>query len=492
MFKSLYRKLAAILFTLLCIAAVLNVGLIWWANQFYLREGLQKLNEHVAEHVVEKNIMFKGGGINQPALKEAFHMLMVVNPSLELYLLDQDGSILTYEAPADKVRRSQVDLKPIESFINKKGRYPILGDDPRDAGGKKVFSAAPIEFDQKVEGYIYIILGGEEYDSIAATLENSYILRLSFVGLGIGLIGTLVMGLFLFRNVTQRLNALTQRMADYQNISINKKSDQQDEISMLQTVFEQMTVQIEKNIQKIKQAEHSRRELTTNISHDLKTPLTSLQGYIETLILKKETLSAKEELDYLTIARKHCERLEYLIDDLFEHARLGSNELRLNRETCSMTELLDDIVQKFQHTAQQKLIMLSTQFDANIPNVSIDIGMTERVFENLIKNALRHTNINGSITIKGRSVDEGVEIQVIDTGVGIAPQDLSNVFDRSFSRRNDGVQDTEESGSGLGLCIAQKIMELHGGSISVTSEVGLGSIFRLKWPVEAELLTSRY
>ena len=337
MFKSLYSKLAGILFALMCVVAILNVGLIWWTNHSYLREGLQKLNEHVAEHVVQKNLMFEDGRINQPALKEAFHMLMVVNPSLELYLLDANGLILTYEAPADKIKRSQVDLAPIHKFIGKQGRYPIVGDDPRNIDRRKVFTAAPITFDRQTMGYIYIILGGEEYDSIAATLENSYILRLSFAGLAIVLISTLCMGLFLFRNVTQRLNALTRHMADYQNIEIDKRLKRRDEISTLQEVFDQMKAQIEKNIREIKQAEHGRRELVTNISHDLKTPLTSLQGYIETLILKKDDLSVHEELNYLSIAQKHCERLEYLIDDLFEHARLESSDLHMNKESCSIT-----------------------------------------------------------------------------------------------------------------------------------------------------------
>ena len=152
--------------------------------------------------------------------------------------------------------------------------------------------------------------------------------------------------------------------------------------------------------------------------------------------------------------------------------------------------MIDDIVQKFQHAAQRKQIALSTEFEIEVPNVVIDIGMTERVFENLIKNALEHTDSGGKILIIGRLVDTWVEIQVIDSGVGIDGADLINVFDRSFSGRSKSSQNSGKSGSGLGLSIAKKIMQLHGGSISVTSEVAHGSIFTLRWPAEAELQVS--
>ena len=169
----------------------------------------QKLNKTLADHIVSEALLIKDQKINKDALKEIFHMLMVINPSIEIYLLDATGKVLDYSAPEGKVKRNFVDTKKIKKFISGDVRYPVLGDDPRDRQREKVFSAARIPAQGPLEGYLYVILGGEEYDSVSEMLQGSYILGLSMWGLAAGLVIAMLGGFAIFFALTRRLKKLS-------------------------------------------------------------------------------------------------------------------------------------------------------------------------------------------------------------------------------------------------------------------------------------------
>ncbi|MCA9400937.1 MAG: hypothetical protein KC713_04880, partial [Candidatus Omnitrophica bacterium] len=324
MFKTLFAKWVGILFLLCCLLGVMFVAITYWTHTSYLKEARQKLNYHVAEHVVHEDVMIEKGRVNQEALKQMFHMLMVVNPSIELYLIDPKGKVLSYAAPQDKIKLHHVDLKPMEKFLQKEQSLPILGDDPRSLNRQKVFSVAPIVVNGHLEGYIYIILGGEDYDSITNLLKGSYILRMGLLILGVGIFLVMIFGIMLFKPITKRLYRLTQDMADFQKSDLAPTTSapnleewtRGDEIELMSKVFARTKKRIQKQIEEIQNSENLRRELMTNISHDLKTPLTSLQGYIETLLMKQKTLSDKDIQKYLRIAQNQSVRLERLINEL--------------------------------------------------------------------------------------------------------------------------------------------------------------------------------
>ncbi|MDH5778177.1 MAG: sensor histidine kinase, partial [Gammaproteobacteria bacterium] len=190
MFNTLYSKLAASLFGLVVLIGLTFFLLVRYSTEMYQQELNQKLNSSLAEHIVAEEALLKNGKINRAALKEVFHMLMVVNPSIEVYLLDRQGKILDYSAPDEKIRRTHVSLAEINQFINNRGQYPVLGDDPRDIGRKKIFSVAPVFQNNIMEGYLYIILASEEIDSIAHMLEGSYIARFTVWGVVASLVIT--------------------------------------------------------------------------------------------------------------------------------------------------------------------------------------------------------------------------------------------------------------------------------------------------------------
>ena len=140
MLKSLYTKLALALLGLFVIIAAISVANAWFATEGYQQEVAQKLNRDLAAHIVAEKLLLKNQRINKPALNEVFHMMMVINPTIELYLLDTDGDILGYSAPPGRVQRTRIDLNPLQQFIHGETAQVLLGDDPRGIDRQKIFS----------------------------------------------------------------------------------------------------------------------------------------------------------------------------------------------------------------------------------------------------------------------------------------------------------------------------------------------------------------
>jgi signal transduction histidine kinase len=218
----------------------------------------------------------------------------------------------------------------------------------------------------------------------------------------------------------------------------------------------------------------------THVSHDLRTPLTSLQGYLETLSLKEGGLSPEERKEYLRTALGHCRRLSTLVSELFELATLDSPDVAVRKERFSLGDLAQDVLQKFRLDAEEKKIRLSIRIAEGVPFAFADIGLIERVLQNLVGNALRHTPEGGEIAIEADGEEAGVTVRVSDTGCGIPHERLSRLLDPVAGRYADAGKDGEEAG--LGLVIARRILELHGSDLKAESAVGAGSTFEFTLP----------
>jgi two-component system, OmpR family, sensor kinase len=211
--------------------------------------------------------------------------------------------------------------------------------------------------------------------------------------------------------------------------------------------------------------------------------------------MKEGTLTAEERREYLGIAIKRSNQLSKLVSALFELAKLDSPDVQVRVEPFSLGELIQDILQKFQLTAGKKKIALQMNIEKHLPLVFGDIGLIERVIENLIDNALRYTSGGGSVRVTAQRVQrlEGmdsiprtpdsdadlVEISVADTGSGISPEDIPAIFDRYQRGRS---HPDISSGSGFGLTIAKRILELHKSDLAVKSTPKIGTIFTFTLP----------
>ncbi|HSH43423.1 MAG TPA: HAMP domain-containing sensor histidine kinase, partial [Arenicellales bacterium] len=253
-----------------------------------------------------------------------------------------------------------------------------------------------------------------------------------------------------------------------------------DEIDRLASSFDDMARQIAAQMEHLQETDRLRRELVANVSHDLRTPLASLQGYLETVLMKKDELSAAEQREYVEIAARHSRRLGMLVSELFELARLDSTDATPEREPFSLAELVQDVLQKYELRARDAGVRLDVRLDSRVPFVYANIGLIERVLENLLDNALRHTPEGGTVKLALAPGDDTVTVRLSDTGSGIAEQDLPRIFDRFYrSRRPDGGNG---DGAGLGLAIARRIIELHGGRIEAASGNGSGTTFTFDLP----------
>ncbi len=478
MFRTLYAKLSFSLVLLLLVVGVIYAFITLSNARYYHQEVIQKLNLDLAKNLVMDRNLVESGRINQPALKETFSTYMVINPSIEIYLLDLDGKILSYSADPGKVKRKGVSLAPIKAFLSGT-RLPLLGDDPRSHDQNKVFSVTPVPSSEAPEGYLYVVLRGEQYDDIERFINESFLLRQS----GWTLVGSLLLGLLagliLFYKLTRRLNQLSENMDDFrggdfsQFETISKQQIQGDEIDQLATTFDEMAQRIVMQLDDLKHQDQLRRELVANVSHDLRTPVAILHGYLETLVLKDEALNDGEKKKYRQLALKSSERLTLLISELFELTCLEAQETTLNCEPFNLAELAQDITQKFQLQAEKKQISLSVESTTTTLFVYADISLIARVLENLIGNAMKCTS-HGSINIQFKQHEASVLTSVCDTGHGISPQNLPHIFER-FYQVADNTNRPQPGG--LGLPISQKIIELHGGRIEVSSVPNQGTIF---------------
>ena len=289
------------------------------------------------------------------------------------------------------------------------------------------------------------------------------------------------MGVLLFRVFTRRLHRLQGEIAAFQTQfaapleAATPSRPARDEIEKLGQNFAVLMGVVSAHVAARERSDATRRELMSNISHDLRTPLAALQGYLETLQMKDATLSPAERQQYLGTAMRRVARLNALIGSLFELAKLDAGEAEPQLEPFSLAELVQDEIQQFALAAQRKGVNLQTQLPPNLPLVLGDIGLIERALENLLDNALRHTPAGGTACVFADACQEAkrqcVRVEVRDSGEGIAPEDLPHIFERNFRVVKGG------EGAGLGLAITKRILELHGGQVEVQSAPGAGAAF---------------
>ena len=489
MFNSLFAKLTIALLIIFCLLGLLFVSVTLFSTNLYQQEVMQKLNREIAEHIVKDTEILQNGKLNQLALKKLFHTLMVFNPSLEIYLLDYEGDIMAFSAAPWKVVRTSVDLAPIKKYLEHGQQFPLQGDDPRDLNKSKIFSVAVVEYSDQFRGYLYVILGGEEYDDIMARVQGSYILKLSLLIIIVGLVFSAIAGIGLLATTTRRLNKLSRAMEKFkqrpnvgsEKLTINRGNG--DEIDHLTETFQSMAEKIVCQLDNLQTTDQLRRELVANVSHDLRTPLATLQGYIETLLIKDQQLDTEQRQQYLQVAIKHCCRLNKLVEELFELAKLDAKETRARKEPFNLAELIQDISQKFLLKASEKNINIKIKKSIATAFVIADISLIERVIENLLENALRHTPVNGLIYIDLQAEGNVLNVQVRDSGHGIPEHEIPYIFDRFY--QIDKTRNNDDNGTGLGLAIVKRIIELHQSVIKVSSDIDGFTCFRFSLPMPA-------
>ncbi len=326
----------------------------------------------------------------------------------------------------------------------------------------------PIEINGSVVGTV--LSSGQPL--IINPVEQQYISRINqalLIAAAGGILLALVLGILLARTLTHPLRDLTTAIHAMANGDLKQhvliKSN--DELGELATAFNQMSADLD-------QLTQSRQQMTSDIAHDLRTPLTVIGGYAESMrdgILKPTA----ERFDTIHTEVVHLQRL---VEDLRTISLAEAKELRLNREPVSPSAFLERMAQSYRPLAANQEVSLETETEPGLPNLNADPDRLAQVFGNLISNSLRHTPEGGKIVLFARREEENNVLGVKDNGSGISPDLLPHVFER-FRRGDPSRQD---GGSGLGLAIAKAIVELHGGTISAENNAGEGATIKIKFP----------
>ena len=499
MLKTLYTRLALGLFVLLLTVGVVFGLISHYALRHYSATVNQELNRDLAAKLVADRDLIRAGELDMAALKQLFALYMTINPSNEIYLLDAEGTILSYSADPARIKRQRVALQPIRRLLADMDAYPVLGDDPRSHDRQKVFSVTPIPAAAAPEGYLYVVLRGEEYDAAELMARSGHLVEMSAGALLLSLGFGLLAGLAVFRLLTRRLAHLSQWVERFEAEGMQQPPAPlwatpgpggRDEIDALAHSFEQMAARIASQIEQLQEKDRQRRALVAQVSHDLRTPLASMQGYVESLRLKQASLAPAEQTRFLDIALAEGRRLGRLVDELFELAALEASERQPRPEPFAAAELIHDVAQKHQPAASRRGVSLRVEVDGPLPAAYADLGMTERVLDNLIGNAIGFSATEGgdgvgggvgegSVVLHLRADAEALEVQVSDCGPGIPADDLPHIFDPFYRGDYHGEDRAEprdataaagktagQAHAGLGLAIAQRIMALQGGSIA--------------------------
>lgn len=481
-YNSLFWKISTVFFVLLAVIGLMYTYVSYQYSKTYLEEVNQRLHRDTAKNIVENSTPFYNGEVIKPALEEMFHHVRAINPSLEVYLVDPKGKIIAWYPPERKIALKQINLTPVLSFIADKNNTCIKGDDPLNPSQQKVFSASPLTMNNMLYAYIYVVLNGEKVDAASDSLFGSYLLKLSARTMGITMIFTFLIGLFIIRIITKNYAKILSVMQQFRQGDLNARVEfkSMGDERQLGEMFNEMADILTINIDKLKQVENLRRELIANVSHDLRTPIAIIRGYVETLQMKEETITIEERKQYINTVRESAEKLERLVNELFELSKLEANQVLAKKEPFIISELVSDISNKYQLIAKTKNISISTVLSKELPPVFADVSLIERVMQNLIDNALKFTPNGGKIEIKTiKSTDNNIEISVTDNGIGIPENDREQIFARYYKANN--FTDLKNS-TGLGLAIAKKILDLHQSTLDLVSSENSGSsfIFKLK------------
>lgn len=490
---SLFWRILLIFFSLLgLVGSSFTLVSIFEADRFF-NETNQYLHHNLADYLIDErfstvNPFLEDGQVNKPLFGDIMHDMMAVNRNIEVYLLDSIGFVKycivldDYDFEENKL---QVDLGPVHNFIQQKSqdvKPSMLGEDPRNPEVNKVFSAASLD---KIgqQGYIYIILTGKDYDIAKANLAGTHLKYLGKTIIGISVLLAFLIGAvliwYLMRHLRKIIFVIHEfEQGDYQaRIKVHGKG----ELNYLARQFNRMADKVVQSIEEIKNTEKLRRELVANISHDLRTPLAIIYGYVETFREKNEKLSANEKRRFFEHISSNVDNLKRLVDELFELSRLEAKQVMLRREPIYVNEMIYDLIEDYKLIAAERSISISSNLLLRRKGVMImaDPSLINRVLQNLLDNAIRFTAEGGKIVIGAIENNSTVSIHVKDSGIGISEQELPNIFKRYYTRTEVG----SKKSSGLGLAIAKHIIELHESNFIVSSEPNKGSDFSFELPI---------
>ena len=337
-----------------------------------------------------------------------------------------------------------------------------------------------------------VLVNGETQAMVAVPSEApplSIVMRDLGTPLGIVAVALLVAGasigaLVIFRPTHRRLRSLQEaaRAIGAGQSGTRAPVTGGDEVALLATAFNEMAGGLEQRTQALFAADESRRQLLADVSHELMTPLAAIRGYTETMAMPDLRLDEETRHRYLGIVADETERMEHIIGDLLDLARLEGGGGAWRREPVSVAALFERVLHRHDPVLQAKNITLERSVAGGAERVAGDPNRLEQAIQNLAANAVRHTPDGGTVRLTAEPVEGGVRLSVEDSGAGIPEEHLPRVFDRFYKADMSRTGTALPSGSGLGLSIVQAIVRRHGGTIEARNAAPGGARFDIVLP----------
>jgi two-component system, OmpR family, sensor kinase len=453
----------------MAISAIFVTAMFYAQSQFYY-ETRQRMSMQFAANVVKTYPnLSKLSTINRDEVEDRFEQLLLLEPGSAMYLLDNSGQILArYSKETSGQRMPSVSLAPFAQLMQNAMSKVTLGDDPDFPNDPCLFGVAPLIYAGTQTGYLYVIMRPQE-NYARDLLMTSYATR-SAAGIAVGAsLASALMVWALLTLLTRPLRQLTaaadaiKTAGDTSATTQLPHAERSDEIGRLSRAFGSLLTRLSDQVSRIKRMDATRREWVASISHDLRTPLTSLTGHLETVHLRGAQMTEAQRAQFLQTALQNAKHMDRLSASLLDFARLDSDDVPLDKAPTPVGELLDDLAARFAPTAQQRGITLYADYPQGMPVITLDNGLIERAVANLVDNALRYTPAGGKIRLGAEDSKRWLMLSVCDTGPGLAQEDLPHVFERFYQSKR---QREGRGHAGLGLAIVKRIAELHGGNVS--------------------------
>jgi signal transduction histidine kinase len=421
--------------------------------------------------------------------------LVLFEPDTQLYLLDTEGRVLASTGSAVLPPDFRVAMGPVRQAASASPSAYVMGDDPermdadavvaaRAIGRRAIAGSAPIA------GYFYLVCHKE---GLPASRWQA--LRSAFARPAMGLIAaimalTTVLAALVIASVTRPLERLTRAVAALSLRGLDKDGLQEgaaeaqpllppasrDEFGQLTLAFGAMLRTLRQQWDALRRLDHFRREAVSNLSHDLRSPLTATTACLETLQHRWAGDAARaDDLHMAEVALRNTRNAARLVQSIGDLATLDEPGFQLRAEVVDMTELLADVAARFAERAAQRGVTLEALHRDQPVDVAVDVELFERALANLIDNALKFCGEGCRVTLCADIEGDEVAVTVADTGPGIAAADLPHLFDRFYQARQTVAPATGEGGKGLGLAIVKRIAELHGGHVEVHSTPHMGT-----------------
>jgi len=488
--RRLHVRIGAVVLAVFVLTALCLLLLSRFQQQRVSMEVTQRLNLGLARYIVDHQpgpLLAANGEPERALLMKMAMDVMMTNPAVEVYVLDSKGTIVGHALDGANVRMNAVDLRPIHALLGDLSHVelPVLGDDPSAPGSRNVFSTTMIaDASGKAHGYLYIVLRGKASQWLTEESSRSRVMRETTVAvlLACGVAGCALLAAMVV--LTRPLRRLTAEIQAFRGEGLTRTPAARgaDEIAMLESAMHALQARVADQFRQMEESDRMRRELVANLSHDLQTPLTNIQGYAEHCLLRNETMPPTARAQALQLMLRHCASLSKRIGDLFDLSKLDAGRIEPRLEAFCLAELMQDVIDSYQFKARARQVTLvlgaASRSDAC---VRADMALLERVFQNLIDNALRYTPAGGAVSIDITVGPKDLLVSISDTGVGIAKEHLAHVFERYYQAQDPGTVDDGPS-AGLGLAIAKRILELHGSVIRVSSEIAKGTRFDFRLP----------